>query len=55
MGFKRYLEEETVAADIASVDTKLGHKEPYKHLHKGKRCKLHKEYNCQICEDDNWE
>lgn len=55
MKFKKYLKdlaEETNAADIATVDNKLDMVRRHeKHAHKGKKCKLHKEYNCEICEE----
>lgn len=51
--FSDFIKEETTSADIASVDTKLDlvKREP-KHLSKGKRCKKHKELNCEICENE---
>ena len=52
--FKDFLDEETVAADIATVDTKLDLVQRSKHLHKGKRCKLHKELNCEECLNETW-
>lgn len=56
MKFKKYLKdlaEETTAADIASVDTKLDmvSRPRNKHLEKGKKCKKHKELDCAICEE----
>jgi len=56
MSFKNFLDiyEETAAADIASVDAKLGsvrRASNDKHMHKGKRCKLHKIYKCELCLD----
>jgi hypothetical protein len=55
MKFKKYLNdlsEETTSADIATVDTKLDMvKRHEKHAHKGKKCKIHKKYDCEICED----
>jgi hypothetical protein len=52
MKFKKYLKdlaEETTAADIAPVDTKLDMTRRNKHLEKGKKCKQHKKLNCEIC------
>jgi hypothetical protein len=43
------IKEETVAGDIASVETKIGTK-PLRHrVGSGKRCKKHKTINCQTC------
>lgn len=57
MKFGKYLKdlaEETTAADIATVDTKLDLvKRHEKHAHKGKKCKKHKKFNCEICEEMN--
>ena len=53
MKFKKFLEEETTSADIATVDNKLGMKRNV-HDKKCKKCKEHKEVNCEICEDDRW-
>jgi len=58
MKFKKYLKklaEETTSADIATVDTKLDMTKRHKHLQKGKRCKQHKELNCEICEEERWD
>jgi hypothetical protein len=55
MRFKKYLEEETAAADIASVDNKLDMVKRPKHLNKGKRCTLHKELNCEECLEEHWD
>ena len=55
MKFKKYLKtlgEETTSADIATVDTKLDLvKRHEKHAHKGKKCKKHKKYDCEICQE----
>lgn len=55
MKFKKYLKslaEETTTADIATVDNKLDMVRRYeKHAHKGKKCKKHKQYNCEICQE----
>lgn len=53
--FKEFLGnigEETTSADIATVSSKLGMVRS-KHLHKGKKCKIHKTLNCDICHHDN--
>lgn len=59
--FKRFLYEEgeaaqgTTSADIATVDNKLDMVRRYeKHANKGKKCKKHKKYNCEICESEKW-
>jgi hypothetical protein len=51
--YLRKLAEETTAADIATVDTKLDMTRRQKHLEKGKKCKKHKVLNCAECEDIN--
>lgn len=54
MGFKKFLknlEEEMQAADIAGVDTKLDFVRRDKKRTKGKKCKMHKRYDCQECKD----
>lgn len=55
MNFKKYLkqiEEETTSADIATVSTKLDlSKRHQKHQQKGKKCKTHKKFNCELCDD----
>jgi len=55
--FRHFLDEETAAADIAGVDSKLDTtRRTYKHLKKGKWCKIHKVYNCYTClEEDYWD
>lgn len=53
MSFRKFIQEETTSADIATVDTKLGMKRNV-HDKKGKKCKEHKEVNCEICEEDRW-
>jgi len=56
MKFKKFLDEETVAGDIAGVDTKLDMvRRPMKHLQKGKKCKVHHVLNCEECLEENWE
>lgn len=56
MRFKKYLEEETTAGDIATVDVKLDMAQRYeRHKEKGKRCKKHKKYDCEICEEQKWD
>ena len=56
MKFKKFIQElaeETVAGDIATVDSKLDFtRRPMKHLQKGKKCKEHKRLNCQECQKD---
>lgn len=56
MKFKKYLKglaEETTSADIATVDNKLDMVRRYeKHQNKGKKCKAHKKFNCEICENE---
>lgn len=53
--FLNGLEEETTSGDIASVDNKLDMIKRYeKHQHKGKKCKKHKQFDCQICEEDRY-
>ena len=55
MKFKKYLKglsEETTSGDIATVDTKLDlAKRHEKHVNKGKKCKIHKDLNCELCEE----
>lgn len=55
MKFRKYLKglaEETTTADIATVDNKLDMVRRYeKHAQKGKKCKKHKQLNCEICEE----
>jgi len=46
------IQEETTAADIATVDTKLDLVKRPKHLVKGKKCKKHKRLNCKACDPD---
>lgn len=60
MKFSKYLKgiaEETTSADIATVDTKLDMTRRYeKHKsQKGKKCKQHKQFNCEICEADRYD
>lgn len=52
MSFRKFIQEETTSGDIATVDTKLGMKRSKNE--KGKKCKEHKEVNCEICEEDRW-
>lgn len=61
MRFKQYIkkiQEETTSADIATVDTKLDmtRRDPseMKHLHKGKKCKLHKQLSCDECMNEHY-
>ena len=43
---------ETDSSDIESTETKLCADEVVqKRMNKGKKCKMHKRYNCQICQD----
>lgn len=54
MSFRKYvnrIQEETTAGDIATVMTKLDMTRRSKHLHKGKKCKAHSNYNCEECEE----
>mgnify|MGYP003960528081 CR=1 FL=1 len=46
------IREETAAADIATVDTKLDTVKRPKHLEKGKKCKKHKTLNCETCQEE---
>ena len=58
MKFKKFLKglsEETTSGDIATVDTKLDMTRRQKHLEKGKKCKKHKQLNCEICEEERYE
>jgi len=59
MKFKKYLKsisEVTTSGDIATVDTKLDMTKRYeKHHNKGKKCKTHKQFNCEICENEKFE
>ena len=52
--FRKYLDEETTAGDIASVDSRVGDvvRRP-KHLEKGKKCIKHKRLNCKECDVNN--
>lgn len=54
MSFREYLRtnEETTSGDIASVPSKLGTRTRHKHLEKGKKCKRHKQVNCEVCEEE---
>lgn len=54
-GFKKFLEEETVSGDIATVDSKLDLTRRNKHLSKGKKCKKHKRVNCEACEQEKFD
>lgn len=57
-GFKNFLarmSEETAAADIAAVDTKLDLIKRPKHLQKGKKCKTHKQFQCEECLEKDWD
>lgn len=58
MKFKEYLHELselTTSGDIATVDSKLKHMHRRdKHLVKGKKCKEHKQLNCEECDNSKW-
>jgi uncharacterized ferredoxin-like protein len=55
MKFAKYLqsiEEITTSGDIAPVEKKLDLVRRHeKHVNKGKKCKIHKTLNCEICEE----
>ena len=53
MKFKKFLkdiEEQTTSADIATVDTKLDMTK----RKKGKKCKKHKQFDCEVCEEERY-
>jgi len=58
MSFKKYMKqlaEETCVSDIAGVETKLDLVQRHKkHQDKGKKCKSHKNINCEICKEEKY-
>ena len=57
MKFKNFLkdlDEEMTSGDVASVDSRLGDKPARTQgKHKGKRCKIHKRFDCLDCTKGN--
>lgn len=54
MSFKKILSEEITSSDIAPVETKLSMSRRSSKPQKGKRCKKHKQLNCEICEEQKY-
>jgi len=51
----KQLAEETCVSDIAGVETKLDLVQRHKkHQDKGKKCKSHKNINCEICKEEKY-
>jgi hypothetical protein len=52
--FIKEIQEDTSTADIATVPVKLDLVKRPKILEKGKKCKMHKKLNCEICESEKY-
>jgi hypothetical protein len=59
VSFKKFIDKKTFetvsASDISAVDNKLDLVKRHYNHSKGKRCKKHKLFDCEICENEKWE
>lgn len=55
MKFKSFLKENNESDSNESVNDKINRSMKHeKHANKGKKCKKHKIFNCEVCVNDKW-